>query len=377
MMRRPLPSLALALAPSLLVLAGCGQDGPPPPPPLPDRAMAAVSADPGVPREPLARAIDQLFEREGIGETRAVVVMHEGSIVAERYADGYGADTRFTGWSMSKTVTGLLVGMLVADGKVRLDDGAPIPRWRRPGDPRGEITLRHLMQMRSGLRHEEKADPPYESGEVRMMFLDGRDDMAAWAEAQPLDHEAGTQFVYSTPTSLILSDVTARLLAPDGSPEERQRAVAEFLDSRLAVQGQMESMVAEYDRAGTMLGGSAVWANARDWAKFGEMLRNGGSVRGVQVVPRGWIAFMREQSPASPDYGGQLWLNRESEGDRRMLFPEQGPEDLFAAIGHLGQYVIVSPSQRLTVVRLGKTDQEDRPALVRALAEVVALYPER
>src|SRR5690606_13900447 len=140
----------------------------------------AVAEAPGVDRETLARAVDALFTREDIGETRAVLVMHAGETAAERYGEGYGPETKFAGWSMSMTVTAVLIGILVADGRLRLDDSPPIPRWRRAGDPRGEITLRQLLQMRSGLRHEEKAEPVYTSGEVRMMFLDGRDNMAAW-----------------------------------------------------------------------------------------------------------------------------------------------------------------------------------------------------
>jgi CubicO group peptidase (beta-lactamase class C family) len=329
-----------------------------------------------VDREALARKIDALFTGDGTGETRAVIVMHRGEVVAERYADGYGRNTKFLGWSMSKTVTGVLIGMLVADGRLRLDSSPPIPRWRRAGDPRGEITLRQLLQMRSGLRHEEKAEPVYTSPEVRMMFLDGRDDMAGWAEAQPLEHEPGRAFDYSTPTAMILSDVLARTLAPGGSPAQRQRAVNEFVQARMAVPLKMRSLTAEYDRAGTMMGGSMVWATARDWASFGEFLRHEGSVGGAQIVPRAWVEFMVAPSPRAPDYGATIWLNRASGGERAMLFAEQGPESLFAAIGHLGQYVLVSPSQKLTVVRLGKTDEAERGALVEALAEIVELYPE-
>src|SRR5690606_29197614 len=120
-------------------------------------------------------------------------------------------------------VTGVLIGMLVADGRLDLDASTPIPRWQRAGDPRSEITLRQLLQMRSGLRHEEKAEPVYDSAEVRMLFLDGRDDMAAWAEAQPLESEPGREFDYSTPTATILSDIATRVLAPEGSATERRR----------------------------------------------------------------------------------------------------------------------------------------------------------
>jgi len=366
--------MLLAMLAASLGLVACGQDGPPPVPPLPAGALEAVVEQPGVKREALARAVDALFTRKGIGETRALIVMHDGKIVAERYRKGYGPKSRFQGWSMSKTVTGVLIGMMVADGRLRLDDPAPVETWQRPGDPRGEITLRHLLQMRSGLRHEEKAEPVYESGEVRMMFLDGRDDMGGWAEAQPLEFEPGTRFIYSTPTAMILADIATDLVAPEGSADERQAAMAEFVAARLAKPLGMESLIGEYDASGTLMGGSAIWADARDWAQFGEFLRRRGVAGGVQVVPRGWIAFMTSPSPASPDFGAQIWLNRPSDAGRDYLFAGQGPDSAFAAIGHLGQYVIVLPDQQVTIVRFGKTDEEQRGALVDALAEIAALY---
>lgn len=339
--------------------------------------MAAVSADPGVPREKLARAIDRLFAEDGAGETRALLVLHDGKIVAERYGEGVDPDMRQVGWSMSKTVTAVLVGMLVADGRLSLDRSAPVPRWQRTGDPRGEITLRHLLQMRSGIRHQEQADPVYESPEVRMMYLDGRDDMAGWAEVQPLDHEPGEHFQYSTNSTVILGDIATRELAPNGTPKERQQAMAEFVDARLAVPLGMTSLVAEYDAKGSLIAGSAFWATPRDWAKFGEFLRNGGRAGGVQVLPKSWVSFMREPSPAAPDYGALLWLNRDSGEERTVLAPDDMPGDAFAAVGHLGQYVTVSPSQKLTVVRLGKTDEPMRGELVSRLADIVKLYPAR
>ena len=375
MPRAAFPSFLVSALPALL-LGACGEAALPPEPPLPAPALEAVAEDPGVDRETLARAVDALFTREGIGESRAVIVMHAGEVAAERYGDGYGRTTKFVGWSMSKTVTGVLIGMMVADGRLQLDDSPPIPRWQRAGDPRGEITLRQLLQMRSGLRHEEKAEPVYASPEVRMMFLDGRDDMAGWAEAQPLESEPGRAFDYSTPSAVILADVAARVLAPDGSAAERQRAMADYMRARLAVPLRMDSLTAEYDRAGTMMGGSMIWATAPDWARFGEFLRHKGSVRGAQVVPRGWVEFMTAPSPRAADYGAMLWLNRDSGGEREMLFADRGPADLVAAVGHLGQYVLVSAGRKVTVVRLGKTDQDERPALVEALAEIVALYPQ-
>ena len=276
---------------------------------------------------------------------------------------------------MSKTVTGVLIGVLIAEGRLQLDDSPPIPAWQRPGDPRGGITLRQLLQMRSGLRHKENSEPIYDSGEVRMLFRDGRDDMAAWAEAQPLDHAPGRVFTYSTPTGVILADIATRVLAPDATPDGRRQAMADFFQSRLSVPLGAPSFTPEYDAAGTMIGGSMIWATARDWGKFGEMLRHKGSVNGAQLVPRAWVDFMTTPSPRAPDYGALTWLNRDSGTDRNELFASQGPKDAFSLVGHLGQYVIVIPSAGVTIVRLGKTDGKDRPALVQALAKLAALYP--
>lgn len=339
--------------------------------------MAAVVPDPGAPRKALARAVDELFTASDVGETDGLIVMHAGEIAAERYRDGFGPKTRFLGWSMSKTVTALAIGMLVSDGRLHLDESPPIPHWRRSGDPRGDITLRQLLQMRSGLRHTERTDLPYKSSTAHLLFMGGRDNMAVEAEAEPLEAEPGRKFEYSTATSIILADIATRVLTPSEKPAKRQKVMSEFLSARLFGPLGLNSMVAEYDAAGTMIGGAMVSANARDWAKLGEFLRHGGGVKGAQILPRGWIDFMRSPSPRAPDYGAHLWLNRDSQTDRNMLFAQQGPRGAFAAIGHLGQYVIVSPGQKLTIVRLGRTREEDRAALVVRLADIAALYPQQ
>ena len=367
---------AILLAPALLMLAGCGA-GLPAEAPLSEEALAAVTADAGAPKDQLARAVDDVFTAPGVGETRAVVLMANGKIAAERYAPGYDADTRFVSWSMAKTVTGVLIGMLVSDGLLALDAPAPVPLWQRPGDPRAEITLRQLLQMRSGLRHTESGDVPYESSEVRMLFLDGRDDMATFAESQPLEAEPGRQFEYSSNTTVILADIAARVLTRSTDPEARRKAVADYLQTRLFGPLGMTSMVPEFDRAGTLIGGSLMHGTARDWARFGEFMRNKGSYRGTQVVPRRWIEFMTQPSPRSGHYGAQTWLNRDSPEGNDPLFAERGPSSLFALIGHMGQYVLVAPDRRLTVVRLGHSDSAERPPMLQELADIVALYPDR
>ncbi len=376
---RPLRSIAaFASLPALLFATACGESSEADPAPLTQFALSAVTENAGAPKEELAREVDDLFSKPGLGETRAVLVLQGGKIAAERYADGYNEETRFISWSMAKTITAVLVGMLVADGRLSLDEPAPVPQWQRTGDPRAEITLRHLLQMRSGLDHTEAGDPPYESSEVRMLFLDGRDDMAQWAKEQPLEAEPGESFEYSSNTTVILADIVARALTGSEDPETRRDAVSQFMEARLFRPLGMSSIVPEFDASGTLIGGSLMHATARDYARFGEFLRaRGRSSNGVQLVPSRWIAQMTQPSPASEHYGFQTWMNRP---EPRLeyphpLFPERAPHSLFAMIGHMGQYVLVSPEQKVTMVRLGHSTDAERRAMLREAADVIALYP--
>ena len=230
--RRPFIRSIFALAPLLAVLAACGS-GDKAPAPLDPAALAAVKDRAGIPREPLARAIDALFTDPAAGETRALVLEVNGRIVAERYGEGFEHSTPLLGWSLGKTVTGLMIGLLVSDGRLRLDESVPVPLWQRSGDPRGEITLRQLLQMRSGLRHVEEANPVFDGDTARMLVLDGRDNMAAYAEAQPLAAEPGRKFVYSSATTVILSDIAARALTDSTDPAVRRQLVGDYLRTRL------------------------------------------------------------------------------------------------------------------------------------------------
>lgn len=362
-----LPLLALP------ALIGCAEPAASPSAPLDAAALKTVIDKPGVNRERLARAVDALFNADGTAETRAVVVLHNGQIVAERYAPGYHENTRFVSWSMAKTVTGVMIGQLVADGRLRLDESVPIPAWQRSGDPRGEITLRQLLQMRSGLRHTEAGDPPYQSDEVRMLFLDGRDNMAAYAESQPLEANPGSKWEYSSATTVILADLAARSLTASTDPAERIRIVREYLRTRLFEPLGMKSMVPEFDASGTLIGGSLIHGSARDWARFGEFLRNRGAVKGAQLVPSAWLDFMTSPSPRNQVYGAQLWLNLAQSGSA-VQWPGASAST-FSMNGHLGQYVVVSRDNGVVVVRLGKTQDGVHEPVRAALARIVTLFP--
>jgi len=370
--RRPSLILPLLALPALIACSGQSA-APPPPAPLGAEAMKAVIDKPGVGREALARDVDALFSEAPTAETRALIVLHDGRIVAERFAPGYHDNTRFVSWSMAKTVTGVMIGMLVADGRLRLDEGVPIPAWQRPGDPRGEITLRELLQMHSGLKHDEESDPPYEADTVRMLFLDGRDNMAAYAEAQPLEAEPGSKWEYSSATAVILADLAARSLTTSTDPGERARVVGDYLRTRLFEPLGMKSMVPEFDAAGTLIGGSLIHGTLRDWARFGEFMRLRGAVKGAQLVPVSWIDFMTTSSPHMAGYGAQTWLNKAAPGEAAM-WPGLGPS-VFSLNGHLGQFVVVSRGNGVIVVRLGKTNEGEHEPVRRAIARIIQLFP--
>jgi len=375
---RRIPHILALLA--LPTLWGCGESATVGPPPASKEALAAISDDGGAPREELGRALDGLFDAEAVGHTSAVVIMKRGSVIAERYGEGITAKTRLPGWSAGQCVTALMIGQLVSDGRLRLNESAPVPEWQRSGDPRGEITLKQLLQMRSGLRHVEQAEPErvgveQQSDRMRMLFLDGRDDMAAYAEAQPLEAPAGRVFENSAASAVILSDLAARVLSPDRNPERRRAAVSGYLSNRVLAPIGMSSTMLGFDRAGTMIGAGMIHATARDWGKLAEFLRHTGSVKGAQVLPRRWVQFMLAPSPRNDAYGAGVWLNRAPPGQEARLYPGTAPDNVFACLGEYGQYVVGSPDQLLTVVRLGRSDPVQEQVLHDRIGRLLALFP--
>ncbi len=361
-----------------LLIVSCGETDAPPPPKSAAELAYIDDASP-VAKAMLDEAIAPLFDDPELGDTRALIILYRGEPLVEKYGEGYGPDSRFIGWSVAKSITAALVGMLVADGRLVLDDPAPVPEWRRPGDPRGGITLRQLLHMSSGLDHQESgsAEVPIEEADTnRMLFLDGAQDMAGYARAKPPEAPPGEKFEYSTATTMILADIVTRPPAGSDVPQIRHHAAQRFIRGRLFEPLGMTSARFEYDAAGTFIGGSMFVATARDYATFGEFLRHKGAKAGAQHLPVGWIDFMRRPSDTDPAYGGHLWLNRpRPDGRPPVLFPGMGPDSLFAALGHLGQYVIVSPDQKLTIVRLGKTDTERQSGVTAQLGRIVALFP--
>lgn len=322
-------------------------------------------------------AADAFFTDPALSETRALIVMQNGKRIYERYAPGYGPGNRFISWSMAKSITSTLVGDLVADGKLELDLPAPVPAWRATAnDPRAAITLRQLLNMSSGLKHVE-SDPPELADTNRALFADKSADIVAHAVAAPLESKPGTVFQYSTLTTHILADIVTRTVAPDATtPDVRRKAMRDFINARLTGPAAMPSLLCEFDPQGHLLGGSFCHATARDWGNFGQLYLGNGVVAGRQVVSPAWVDFVRTPAPTNAGYGGQFWLNRvPTKPHESALFADQGPVDAYAAIGHLGQYVIIVPSKNLVVVRLGKTQDDVLKPVKAALGRLVNSVP--
>lgn len=314
--------------------------------------MLAAAAEARLDRAALDKAVRDAFDEQNKGgypDTRAIVVVQGGAVVAERYAPGFDRGTELLGWSASKSIMGTLVGLLVDDGVLKLDDRAPVPEWQGEGDPRAKITLRQLLTMSSGLTFSESYVPGNDS--IKMLFEAG--DMGALAATKPLQHEPGKNWSYSSGTTNILSRIVFQ--ATGGTLEGMTR----FAQRRLFEPTGMTSALIEPDEAGVQVGSSYAYATARDWARYGLLHLNKGKVGSKQLLSKDWLDFAVTPTQAAPRpvYGAQLWLNHpETEGERRKLYPDL-PADTIMARGHSFQIVAAIPSQDAVIVRLGWTPE--------------------
>ena len=336
-------------------------------PQLPDPTPVDAAANPyanaaaPAPTPAVEAALDTAFGadlddpgRAALG-TRGVVVLKDGRLIAERYADGFTAATPQLGWSMAKSLTNLLVGRLVAKGEVSLDDDHLRPEWT---DERAGITLRHLLEMTSGLTWDETYD--LNTPITRMLYLEP--DMGRYVASQPLAHTPGTQQLYSSGNTNLLCSV----LAPD-------RGGADWPRRYLFAPLGLASMVMEPDGAGTPVCSSYAWATPRDWAAVGQFALDDGVWDGERLLPEGWMAdSVRAVDVQTAETGlaSGWWANQLPDGSLR--YPSL-PADTFWASGHDGQWLAVVPSERLVVARLGFTPDVDSRVVDLTAALVAAL----
>ena len=277
--------------------------------------------------------------------TRAVVVMYKGQIIAERYAPGITKHTSLLGWSMTKSVMNALVGILIKEGRLALDDPVPVDEWQNPGDPREEITLRHLLHMTSGLEFNE--EPTNILNDVNVMLL-GTPNMSAFAAKKNLAIPVGSAWRYSSGTTNILAGILRKIVGETEYVHFPSRHLFEPLG--------MNSAVMEIDASGTWVGATFMYASARDWGKLGQLFLQDGVWNGHRILSEGWVEFSTTPVPQSPhgQFGAHLWLQipKEFQGGK---FSATLPPDTFHAVGHEGQFISIIPSRELVVVRLGLT----------------------
>lgn len=312
-------------------------------------------------QDPALAAILDDAEMAGPG-MRAIVVAHNGRLVGERYGDGFKADTPLLGWSMTKTVTAAIIGTLVREGQLTVDQDGLFENWN--GDERGSITVADLLAMSSGLEFNE--DYGDVTDVTRMLYLES--DMAGFAADKPLAGRRGETFNYSSGTTVALSRIWQDAFA---DPAEALAWPRTALFGPLG----MASAVMETDASGTFVGSSYLYATARDWVRFGEFLRNGGAWAGQQILPEGFTDWMREEAPASDGrYGrGHLWHAGPGDDDSGFGLPD----DTVWLRGHDGQTVAVIPSHGLVVARLGLSPSKLGYRPQRLVAALAALYGEQ
>jgi CubicO group peptidase (beta-lactamase class C family) len=318
--------------------------------------------------------IDAIFARPPEqGVSLAMVVVHRGEVVAERYGVQpanifepervIDADSPLPSWSVAKSITHAAVGLLVGDGRLDVDAPAAVPEWR--STEKARITMLDLLEMRPGLRFVEDYVDDGVSHALEMLFSEGVTDYAAYAAALPLDHPPGTVWNYSSGTTNIVCGILGAIVGGGRDGMER------FLRDRLFEPAGMQTAEPRFDAAGTWVGSTYVYATARDFARFGELYRNDGvAASGDRVVPAGWADHGRTFVAHDPEAAGRYGFDF---GRHWWMWPEF-PGSI-AAHGYEGQYVVVVPDRQLTVVHLGKTDHDQRPRLVAALGELIESFP--
>ncbi|AOI87493.1 serine hydrolase domain-containing protein [Burkholderia pseudomultivorans] len=363
-------TLVLGPSPGALPAALPPLPDPPPDDPPPARSGPPAAPPAGVDARKLRTALDRAFDEPDPARprrTRAVVVMWRGQVIAERYAPGFTADTPLPGWSMTKSVTAALIGTLVAQHRLSPDASALLPEWRGRGDPRAAITLDELLRMTSGLHFNEDYDDPLSDVAV-MLFTQA--DTARFAAAMPLVAPPGTQWYYSSGTTEIVARVMRDAL---GGGEDALSFPRRALFAPLG----MRSAVFEPDAAGTLAGASFMYASARDWARFGQLLLQDGVWNGQRRLPEGWVRYMASATPLSPrqEFGAHLWVKVPEPFNDRDPHARAMPADAFHAVGHEGQFVSVVPSRQLVVVRLGLSRPESAWNHEAFLARVLDALP--
>lgn len=288
-------------------------------------------------------------QRSVPARTRAVLVVHQDQIIAERYAPGFGPDTQQVSWSMGKSITAALIGLLVGDGELELDQPVPVPEWSGAEDPRREITLRNLLNMSSGLdfiraTDDERLDLRWTSDDHHMAIYTSPINVFEHAVSRPLGYPPNTRWAYRNGDPLTLGKIIREKVEARGEDylSYPQRALFDRIG--------MGSMTLETDRWGNFILTGFDYGTPRNWARFAMLHKHDGiwPATGERILPEGWVDFISTPAPAAEEqqYGGQFWLNLGGS------LPDV-PRDAYTPRGARGQVAMVIPSRDTIVVRMG------------------------
>jgi CubicO group peptidase (beta-lactamase class C family) len=289
----------------------------------------------------LNAAVANAFDEKGKinKRTRSVIVIYKDKIIAEKYDTGFDKNSKILGWSMTKSITATLFGVLQKQGKIDINKPAPIIEWAN--DERAKITINDLLHMNSGLEWDENYGKL--SDATKMLFLS--EDMTKSQIDRPLAGKTGATWNYSSGTTNLLSGILRKQF-------KTHQEYLDFWYSDLIDKIGMNSMLVETDMAGNYVGSSYSWATTRDWAKFGLLYLHKGNWNGEQLFDASWAKYVATPTNGSNgDYGGHFWLNAGGH------YPN-APRDMYSANGFQGQKVFIIPSQDLVIVRMGLTEDE-------------------
>ncbi len=290
----------------------------------------------------LNAVIENAFDKKGQKDkrTRSVIVIYKDKIIAEKYAEGFDKNSKILGWSMTKSITGTMFGILQKQGKFNIMKLAPIEQWAT--DKRAKITTNDLLHMNSGLEWEE--DYGKISDVTKMLFIEK--DMTQSQINKPLIGKPNNTWNYSSGTTNLLSGILRKQF-------KTHQEYLDFWYSSLLDKIGMYSAIVEVDMAGNFVGSSYGWATTHDWAKFGLLYLHKGNWNGEQIFDESWAKYVATPTNTSNgNYGAQFWLNA---GGR---FPN-APKDMFYASGYQGQMVAIFPSHDLVIVRMGLSEEFD------------------
>ena len=284
--------------------------------------------------------------RQEAQNTRSIVVVYDGKIIGERYAPGWTKDTPQISWSEGKSITSALIGVLVEQGEFAIDDFAPIEEWRKEGDLRGQIRVRDLLRMSSGLDFANlglNGPQSYRRDNEHMrIYFDGLNVFEHASSNQPQELPPNTANRYRNSDPLTLGRIVKETV--EGRGEEYLKFPQQALFDKIGAR----NFVLETDAWGNFIMTGFDYGSARDWARFGLLHLWDGVWDGERILPEGWVEFVTTPAPADPSqgYGGLFWINRGGSRDRL-------PEDTFWASGFMGQTTMVIPSRNLVVTRQG------------------------